>query len=249
VIEKVKTNIVNFLAKEDSTYHILSYIISSMLISTFPIIWFIVFMKEKMIFSYDFFTNGMFGLSIFFLISIFLLLIFGFLLVGFTTLFTIYLYKRKHNKFHDSLGLGMILLLLNVAVNYIIFTNLNTEIEYNTFLFIVIFNIIFYIHIGISLVGKGMDKIISLVIFIITFTWSSIAYQKEISSFIETGLIQFRMGGGIETEIINFTKNKSISKGKLILLTPNEIYLEVHNDIKIFNRNNIIIKFLDSNKT
>jgi len=243
LIEKIKKWSINFFAKEDSTYHILVFVISSVLYPFFPIIWFIIFMKEKMIFSYDFFTNGMFGLSIFFFFSLILFLLLGFLLVGFFTFATIYIYKRKEEPNHDSKIALLILFIINCIV-FLTLTKINTFI-----LYIAVLNIFIFIHIGILFVGRGLHKFASLIVFTFIFIFSSFYFHQIISTFIENGLLQFRMGGDIKTKIIDMKNHQNIIEGNLTLLTPNKVFLHSNKTMTIFNRDNIIIEIMDKNIT
>ncbi len=245
MINKIKKWSIDFFAKEDSTYHILAFLISSVLFPTIPIIWFIVFMKEKMIFSYDFFTNGMFGLSIFFFISLILLLLFGFLLVGSVVFLVIIIYKIKEDSSINYLYLYLFffMFIFNILGNYTI------KLPEGFFVYIFIFNLFLFLHIGVLSIGKGFDKFITLIIFIIVFSISTNYYQTIISSFIEYGLLQFRMGGNIKTKIIDMKNHENTLEGNLTLLTPNKVFLHRDKTITIFNRDNIIIEIMDKNIT
>ncbi len=244
MINKIKKWSIDFFAKEDSTYHILAFVISSALFPSIPIIWFIIFMNEKMIFSYDFFTNGMFGLSIFFVMSLILLLFFGFLLVGSIVFFIIYLYKKKGKLNEEELFI-IVFFILNI---YMLVSMFN-KLQIDEYIYIVFFNIFLFIHIGVLYAGKGIHKFFTLILLTLFLTFSTIYYHHVISSFIEYGLLQFRMGGDIKTKIIDMKNHENIIEGNLTLLTPNKVFLHRDKTITIFNRDNIIIEIIDKNIT
>jgi len=246
-LQSFKKKFISFLSQEDSIYHLLSYILSSIVLPSLPIIWFIIFMKEKMIFSYDFYTNGMFGLSVFFFFSLVLLLILGFIYVGSIAFFIIYLYQKNNPKDNNSNIKYTLIYLFIINIIMIILT-LNHILESQSniyiYVFIFIFNFFLFIYLGIVYAGKGLHKFIALISFIVVLIWSSVKFHDIISSFIESGLFQFRAGGNIKTEILD--KNITLSKGKLLLLTPNKIFIkDDKNNTRIYNRNNIIIKLED----
>jgi len=248
MLNKIKNKFVNFLAKEDSTYHILAFIISSILFPSLPIIWFIIFMKEKMIFSYDFFTNGMFGLTTFFFFTIIFLLFLGFLLVGSLTLLVIYLYKKLFSVQEFRLYFWVVFI-ANIFVFLLVWFKIDSDFTKDLYTFIILVNVVIFVHIGVLFAGKGLHKIISLMIFSGVFIWLIMNYHHIISGFIEYSLLQFRMGGNIPTTIRNANNHQDITKGYLTLLTPNKVFLQTKNEMTVFNRENIIIKIMDINTT
>lgn len=239
--EKIKT----FISKRDFPYHIFSYILSTIFFSILPIVWFIVFMHENKIFSYDFFTNGMFGLSIFFFFALFLLLVLGFFYVGFISFFIIYLYRKKTHPNTNSGYISIYLFIVNAIMILITFTIKKLNMSTDFYTYIIIFSILTFSYIGIVIAGKGLHKFIILIIFIGFFILSIFQYHYVISTLIETGLLRFRMGGNIQTRIINNKNNKPIVTGSLVLLAPNKVFLRDNNTTKIFNRDNIIVELLE----
>jgi len=171
----------------------------------------------------------------------------GFILIGFITFLIIYLYKKKNEPNHSSKYIFIWLFLFNSTIIYLTFKKINTNIQYDIYAYVIIFTFFTFLHIGILYVGKGLHKFISLIVFILIFTFSTIVFHTIISDFVETGLAQFRMGGGIQTQVVDSANHNYISDGNLTLLTPNKIFLQQGNKTKIFNRNNVVIELLDTN--
>ncbi len=255
MIERITT----FLKKENNFYNLILLIINPIFFASMPTIWLIVFMKEKMFFSYDFFTNGMFGLSVFFFISMMLLAFLGFMMVGYLGFLSYSITKRfysnKNKEQSSTLKdtvienlFEIILVFINILFTWIIYSKLKTSVDYEIFIFIIIFCSSSLIHIGVSLAGNGKIKFLSLFIFSFIFMYCIIFYSRAISSVIETGLYAFQVGGNLKVNIFNHADDSTITNGSLLLLTPNKIFLRDENKTKVLNRNNIIIEIVDKIK-
>ena len=247
----IKEKIRNWLLNNNNTYRIILWFANPIAYSTLPIIAVIMFMSENKIFSYDFFTNGVFGLNTFFIFSTLAILFIGFFLVGFIipliALIKQLLNSIKIKEKPDNIIMLLILLLINISLNYALWNNIQEHSAQKTFF---IAGILVYFHISILIYCSPKIKLISL-IFVTGFLYLLMFLNPtNTSDFVKFGMNKFNITTNTNIIIYNDTNNThQISEGKLILLTPNKIFISHLNEIQIIERNGKIIKIINDNNS
>lgn len=248
-MQSLTSKIFIWLSKRDSIYQLIVWIISPIFISNLPTIAFILFMGENKIFSYDFFINGLFGLNIFFIFTTTFTLLYGFLLTGIIVPIIDMIVKRvKKESISAEIWFFFILMFLINIIFQLIITQSSFDSEAHILLCIIGFFV--NLHIGVLIYSTPKVKLVTLILLIAAVFYSMINYHKLTANLIEIGMSKFNTGGNKEI-IISSENNKSkiISKGKLILLSPNKIYIRTQDSVEIMERNNKIIKLLNDKKT
>jgi len=244
-MENIISRISNWLSKRDSIYQLIVWIISPIFISNLPTIAFILFMGENKIFSYDFFINGLFGLNIFFIFTTTFTLLYGVLLTGTIIPLIDMIVKRvkKESISAETWFFFIFMFTLNILFQAIILQS-TFDREAHTLLCIIGFFV--NLHIGVLIYSTPKIKLVTLILLIGAVFYSMFNYHKLTADLIEIGMSKFNTGGNKEI-IISSESNKSkiISKGKLILLSPNKIYIRTQDGIEIMERNNKIIKLIN----
>jgi len=200
-------------------------------------------MSENHIFSYDFFINGLFGLSIFFIFTAFFLLLYGLFLSAFV-IFIIEIIKKYRTKEHKFSGfwiLFFLTLLINILFQYISCHKLSLKV----FMVMNFFSLFINIHIGSLLLCNAKIKLITLSVLIVSIFYSITTFPYIISNLVEVGLKNFNSGGKVLVNITTENNFKPIvTKGNLILLTPNKIFVDFNRTIKIMDRDEKVIDIL-----
>lgn len=246
-IELILRKVARWTIARDMTGHIIVWIATPILISFLPIIAFLIYMHECGIFSYDFFINGSLGLNTFFIISAFFTLIFGLITTGSIIQIIAMLSKKMRDekiKIDDWL-IFIYLLIVNVMVCV---TSLKVNFELESIRLLTLVGFALNLHIGMILFGRGKLKFVSLIVFISIVIPSLLFFHKSTASLIMIGMQKFNTGGNANVAIYNESNNTVIiSKGDLVLLSPENIYIQTGDGIEIMQRNNKIIKFIDQN--
>jgi hypothetical protein len=242
----MKDKFTKWFFSENSMYQVLVFVLNPIVASSFPIVAFIIFMLTNNFFSYDFFTNGVFGLNIFFIVSILMLILMSFFLVG-SIIPLFYIFLNHSNKDYDKLTPYLalfVIVLFNIAGNFILYSGDNIDSTYKTIL--LISSILINIHIAITLYASSKAKLHSLV-FVGGFLYvMMILYHSQTADLVEFGISKFSMGGNKNIIIKSDTNQSSLLiKGKLLLLTPNRIFIKINQKIKIVERNGKIIDIVN----
>lgn len=179
---------------------------------------FVVYMAHHQFFSYDFFSEGVFGMKLFVLAMVVGLLITSFALFGSGIL----LYARRKGADVSWYVIGVtafINLLFIVMIGFALFDPKAQEFAF----FMLIVTLYLAIHFSVFFFAKLKTKVMLLVaLFFVTF--GLVATQPDSSAkLLGNGLRTFGVGGEIPIEILS---NDGIAKGKLILLTPKYIYFK-----------------------
>lgn len=228
--EKVKY----FLYENPIIFTYISWVLSSLFFAFLPIILFVIFMNDESFFSYDFFTNGLFGMKIFFLFSLTIVVFSSLMLFCVFVLLIENFYKKtkindendtnsNKNQLNDKKTISWVLF-INVfshALFIMVFSNLD---KLGFYLYLASIGFFISFHIGMILYAKSQHKLVSLVILIPMVIVISITLGKHTSQIIKIGLKQYGVGGDVEIIIQpKFNDNNKI-RGKLVLLSPNRIF-------------------------
>lgn len=241
----IKERFAKWILKNDNIYRIILWFANPIAYSTLPIVAVIMFMSDNKIFSYDFFTNGMFGLNTFFIFALFAILLLGGLLVGFLipliSIIEEYYNENKSKGYLFKFGLFAIVFSLNLLLNIVLWNSVQEHEVHKLFLKLGFF---IYLHIAISIYCPPKIKFMSLIIVISLLYFIMFINPSITSSFVKLGMQRFNINTTSNITIYNDSNTDVIiSEGKLILLTPNKIFLANDHNISIIERNGKIIKF------
>tara|TARA_R110000744_G_scaffold61796_1_gene127379 strand:- start:1898 stop:2656 length:759 start_codon:yes stop_codon:yes gene_type:complete len=211
-----------FENKEGIFFRILSYFLSSIFFANIPTLLFLIYMGHYGFFSYDYFSEGIFGSKVFFLISIVVLLALSFM----TFWWVVPLVEKIVTK-KTSLHSFILILILNLIVFFSLVYGLYlTENLYKGLYFFVI-SFFLSLHMGILLYAKPSQQFISLFVMIFVITFMSIQFREQASSLVAIGLKTFSVGGEISVVLTpKFSESDTIN-GKLILTTPKHVYIKI----------------------
>ncbi|CUV65991.1 membrane hypothetical protein [Sulfurovum sp. enrichment culture clone C5] len=224
-------------------YRIISIFISSVLFSNvLPIFLFIIYMYKNHFFSYDLFLNGLFGINVFFISTAIFVLIFGlFATSSFVVLVNMITKKYNKKEFFKLSGLFFIflgLLFLNILF---ILSMCNLTKDCVDILFLTSISSVVSIHYGVVFFAKPKTSIFSIITSFVIIITLIVNFTKQSSELLATGLRVFNSANK-NVEVVNNSDSK-ISKGKLIFISPDNIYVEIKENnqtkIRTFERKNI----------
>lgn len=232
-------NLVNFIKTQPKElfFRILTTLLSMLILPHTAIVMFAVYMSQNHFFSYDLFSEGLFGLKIFFAVSAFMILFMGIALTGSVVL----LVGKACNKQDFSLlnelkNWWWILLIVNILITLALITS---PMENNSKIYLFVLSFIINIHLGTLIYAKAKVQFLSFLVttFIVGYS-STLVFAKEASNLLSLGLDKFQIGG-LNTSAEVTTDNQVMS-GHLILISPEYIYIKDKNGtVTIFPMNNV----------
>lgn len=218
---------------------------TGMWLAFYPIYLFLIYMLNERFFSYDFFSDGVFGLRAFLFVLLVLLLVAAFYLWGFILLAKMACIeyskpeRKQYNTYRIFTYIALAAPLLLHAIIYIVGVEANNEVRVYSFSLLgFIFVIAVTSLVGSNLLKKFINWIPSL-IFILLSATIPVINSDITADLIRIGLIRFNVGGGVQAKVFS-TNNPSeiIYEGKLLLLTPNNAYFrEGRQSYRIFKQN------------
>lgn len=220
IMEKIKK-----LYKEEPKeliFRIISYFLSSLILPNIIFLLFITYMSHNNFFSYDFFTEGIFGMKLFFLMTIVFIFAFSIFLSSWIVLLVCI--RKKKCKLSDNKILLSIFPVNIIFFFLMILSACGNIIPWGWFFYIILISIMINIHLSTLIFYNVRHQLSSLCVFIILLFLLTINFSAETSRLISIGLKAFGSGGEIETVIT--TSNDFSIEGKLLLITPKNIYLK-----------------------
>lgn len=212
-------------------FRVLVSLVTGMWIAFFPIYLFIIYMLHEKFFSYDFFSDGVFGLKTFLFVLLVLLLVTAFYLWGF-----ILLGKKaciEHSKpdpknYNMYRWLTYLMLALSVFLHAFFFAlgvETNHEARAYSFSFIgLAFSLAVASLIGANLLKKVINWAPSVIFVVLSATIPAINAEVT-ADLVRISLISFNVGGGVHAKVLSTDQRADIVyEGKLLLLTPNNAY-------------------------
>ncbi|AVO34534.1 hypothetical protein [Ottowia oryzae] len=210
---------------------VLVSITTGMWLTFLPTYFFIIYMLHEKFFSYDFFSDGVFGLKTFLVVLLVLLLVTAFYLWGFLLLgkkACIAYTKPDRKDYNMYRWLTYLMLALSVfmhAIFYAFGSETNHEIRVLSFSligFILVWAITSFL--GANLIKKVINWVPSVAFIVLSATIP--ALNADITAdLVRIGLINFNVGGGVHAKVFSTDNpDKIIYEGKLLLLTPNNAY-------------------------
>ena len=188
---------------------------------------FVVYMAHHGFFSYDFFSEGIFGMKLFVLTMIIGLVLMSFMLFGSGIL----LYARRKGATVSWLAVCGILI-LNIIFLIMMSASLFNPERRVFALSVLGVTLYLAIHFGVFFFAKLKVKIM-LLFALFFFAFDLVATQPYAAAkLLGNGLRIFGVGGEIPIEVVS---DDGVVKGRLILLTPKSIYFkEEPNDVLVF---------------
>lgn len=233
--------------------HIGKIIMSLISIYVFPYIIlfsFVIYMSYNNFFSYDFLVNGAFGMSLFFDISAAVLLFLSIFISSSVIIIVGYIWRNKNQstildqKSFKALILKKSIFGISLFLNLFIVAGIigiGYELKILPWTFFTIFiSAVICAYIGISIFFTFRIQIISYVVFLFLLANIGFGFQEFISNFISIGLRACNVGGNINASVV-FVDNQLDQHldGKLLLLTPQYVFLKHSDGVSMIPINNI----------
>ena len=251
----------NSISKE-TFYKILTLILSSILFTNIlPILMFIIYMKESMFFSYDFFLNGLFGLNIFFFFIVITIIVYSIFITSSLFFITeIFIKKKKlkigifpflKNEYKEKLIILLTTLFMNGLLIFLLILNLLDKNELlSYFIYINIICVILTIHFANVFYAKAQYGFKSLLVSFSLIIFVAIFNIEKTADLVKYGLEKFGSAGK-EVKLININNSNVFYKGQVLLLSPQNIFITNKDTNKtiltIIKRDNIIIEMVTKN--
>lgn len=248
LVEEIKQDFFNFFPediKKDLTpksllYRFINTVIFSWILSFYVYILFLAYMRNYKFFSYDFFgDDGFFAMNILSLITAFFLIIISLFFTGGFVIFFIKKVKNITDSNKLALYWNKYLIILNIIliISIVVFlyetsNNKNTFATASWILFLMMISIFINFHmVSIFLIGFSVP----LMLF---------SCHKYTSQLLSISLTTFGIANN-KVSIINITNQDIKLTGKLIFLSPKNIYLiNEKKEPLIIERKNNIIKYV-----
>lgn len=205
-------------------------LVSGAWLSILPIYVFIIYMHENNFFSYDFFTQGVFGLHTFVATTALFLFMTSVVFYGFI-LSTKHSITERNSKGKISWGdrfFTWVLFLVSMVTHFLIFL-LSLEVgkpELMVWLMSVSFFVCMFF---LCFVGNGAKRNfknwVAPIVFIVATIYFPFMFRGETSEVVSLGMNVFRVGGGVSAEITGMNVDGGSIEGDLLLLAPNNAYI------------------------
>ena len=195
--------------------------LSSIFFANIPLLLFLIYMAHHSFFSYDFFSHGVFGLKVFFFLTSIFVVVTS--LAIFAWIFP--LIKRwKTGKFSGWAFVG--LLILNISISSIVLLGAE-KIDWMRVVFIMAIGFFIACHIAFLVYTEPADQWGSLVALAFVVTLMSMQCGEQVSSVLSSALRVYGVGGGIDVSLKATQGEAKPLVGKLILLSPDYIYIKL----------------------
>jgi len=192
-------------------------------LSVYPIYLLIIYMQEEKFFSYDIFTDGILGIKSFIVIVAILIIMTSLALWGFVIPLVRYIkYKEK-----STLAL-LIILGIFCPLAHLSIIVLNPNLHYSRILWLSCLSLIFITALAVFLLNPLRNLITNWWAPLIAVALSAVIplFSTEVvTDIVRTGLENFKVGGNVDAKVYNTNNSKTIMEGKLLLITPNYVYL------------------------
>jgi hypothetical protein len=209
-------------------WRILSYFISSLFFALLPITLFVIHMYDNAYFSYDFFDKGLFGLkSVFGLMMVFILIV-SFFFFSFIIPVIRKKVGGKENKLSEWAPWAA-LSLASWMFSVVIFIQVDIE-NGKDFVYLLLICSMVMMHISLLIYAKPKFQFISLAIVVVFFAYTTLLFKDSVVRGVNSALISFGLGG---TQCVSITDRHNSYRidGRLLLASPDYIYVQKYNDI------------------
>lgn len=202
----------------------LLYIVTASWVAFYPTYLLLIHMKVEKFFSYDVFVSGIFGIKSFLLLVFIIIIISSIYLWGFVIFFRdAILSKSKSMAIY-----GGIFVLISLLFHRALFDSALADGKPERLVWMSGLGFVFAVTIA-SYMANPLKNFLfnwmSPVIGIIASATIPIVYLNITSDIVKTGLENFKVGGGVDISVYKIDDNSVIKSGKLLLLTPDYVYL------------------------
>ena len=214
--------------RKETVFKILSIVLSSIFFAHIPLLLFLIYMGHHGFFSYDFFSDGLFGLKVFFFLTSIFVLITS-LAIFWWVIPLIEKWKKGTFKLWPFIGIS----LFNLLFLLIIVVSIPKNGDYFRVAYVLAIGFFVSIHVAFLIHAKPSEQFRSLigVIFIITFM--SLHLREQASSVLAIGLKSYAVGGGIGVILKPKLKQNNNLTGNLLLTSPKHIYIKLDGEEEI----------------
>lgn len=224
--------------KTELAFRVLSIILSSIFFANIPLLLFLIYMGNHSFFSYDFFSDGIFGLKVFFIITsafvaITSLAVFGWIIP------LVQKWKKGIFKLWSFIGV----VLFNLFFVLIIIVSFPKNGDIFRVAYVLAIGIFITFHISFLIYAEASDQFRSLCVVIFIVTFMSLHLREQASSILAIGLKTYSVGGEIEVTLSPKFKETEPLTGKLMLMSPKHIYIKLGEspDVSTIDRSNFDI--------
>lgn len=220
------------LTPENIFYRAINFLFFGWLMSLYVYVPFLVYMSNYGFFSYDFFINGLFAINVISLYVVLFLVVFSMILTGgFGIAFACKLSRYnipKGNKF----GIILNIFVISLSILFVYDGFSFSKISWFSFLFLVSLPI--SLHVSLMIFGSAKHQFFSAILsfcFVLPMLFFNI-FPDSTSKLTSIILKKFNIGGDIGIKIVNKLDDTEYI-GKLIFLSPDNIYLSNSDEEKI----------------
>lgn len=194
--------------------------LSSIFFANIPLLLFLVYMAHHGFFSYDFFSDGVFGLKVFFFLTSIFVVVTSLAIFA----WIVPLIERwKTGIFSIWTFLGFAI--FNVFVCFVVLLAMD-DIDWLRVVFVTVIGFFITCHIAFLIYAEPADQWRSLVSVIFVVTMMSLRGGEQASSVLSSALKVYGVGGGVEVLLESTRSDVKPLTGKLILLSPDYIYIK-----------------------
>lgn len=236
------------LTPENIFYRAINFLFFGWLMSLYVYVPFLVYMSNYGFFSYDFFINGLFAINVISLYVVLFLIVFSMILSGgFSIAFACKLSGYnipKGNKFWIIFNIFIIsLFILFIYDSFSLSKKTFDIISWLSFLLFVSLPISF--HISLMIFGSAKNQFFSALLsfgFVLPVLFFNV-FPDSTSKLTSIILKKFNIGGNVDVEIESRLDNKTSYIGKMIFLSPDNIFLLNEEGTIILERKDLKIIF------
>lgn len=205
------------------------FLVAGVWISSFPVYVFIIYMHERNFFSYDFFTQGIFGLHTFVAMTAFIILLFAMVFYGSILSAKAEVTEKKYKGKSGYRSLTWFMFLSSALMHYYMFI---LSLKHgNPFVFIwVVVTSFFVCMFFYSFVGNGFRRNLknwcAPVLFMVASVYIPFMFREASANAVSVVLMIFKVGGGVHAEIQEMEGGGRLVSGELMLMAPNNAYMK-----------------------
>jgi len=213
IVERIKT------IPHETWWKSLSYILSSFfLVPNITMAMFLIYMGEYNFFSYDFFSDGIFGMKWFFLTTSFLMT------VGALAIFSpVLILVGKIKKAKIDVSLCVMSMLFSLISWYLIILSITEGKDLPRIGYALAICFIIIAHVSVLLFFRAKLQFISLGVIAIGIVFISFNWSAQSAQVMSLGLKAFGVGGDLGIKITS-AQSGMVTSGRLKLITPKYIY-------------------------
>lgn len=240
VIEKVEKNI--GLSWKQIAFRVLFGFIFASWVGFLPTYMVVHYMIDKHFFSYDIFTQGLFGINSFVFVSGVILLFLSFALFGFIPfMWASFYHNRIKKEVNGHRVAAWSFFVVAVFFHILLFVNTVKDID-TYFIFCCVgltISILPCLFIGQPLKKRIFNWIPSFIFIFLTAILPLVS-QDTNSRIVSLGLKTFRIGGMVEVSAKSKRSLEELVQGKLILQTPQNLYISDDKNLVVLPYSNDI---------